>query len=396
MISFIGLGKLGLTCAETFAEHYTVTGYDIVTRTSEKVKVCDTVQETIEGARFIFIAVQTPHDSQYDGSNPTTSLPVKNFKYDYVIEALQAIKPYVKSDQIVCLISTCLPGTVRNVLLPHIEGMRFIYNPYLIAMGTIRWDMIKPEMVIMGGEDEAAMDSLEQIYKTVARSPRIVRGTWEEAESIKIFYNTFITAKLTLVNMIQDVAEKLGHMNVDVVTHALAHSNMRIMSPKYMIAGMGDGGPCHPRDNIALSWLANKLDMNYDLFSGIMQAREGQAKNMAIKLHSYRLPIVILGKTYKPKVPYTEGSPSMLVGYYVEKLGREVYYYDQYFEKPPKNILENPAVYLIAHSSYATYNVQDDNDFDHSIIAPGSIVVDPWRKCPDIPGVKVIHYGNTR
>ena len=128
---------------------------------------------------------------------------------------------------------------------------------------------------------------------------RYIHGTYEEIESLKIFYNTFITTKITLCNMIQDVSHKLGNMNVDVVTKALAESTMRIMSPKYMKAGMGDGGSCHPRDNIALKYLAEKLELGYDLFGGLIKAREEQARNMAQYLHElseyYKLPIVIVG-----------------------------------------------------------------------------------------------------
>ena len=88
--------------------------------------------------------------------------------------------------------------------------------------------------------------------------PRYVIGTWDECECIKVFYNTFISTKIGLVNMIQDVAEKQGNINVDVVTTALAKSDQRIMGPSYMKAGMGDGGACHPRDNIALrTWQRN-------------------------------------------------------------------------------------------------------------------------------------------
>ena len=109
-------------------------------------------------------------------------------------------------------------------------------------------------------------------------------GTWEEAEGIKIFYNTYISAKVGIVNMIQDFAMKIGNMNVDVVTNALANSTIRLQSPKYMTAGMGDAGACHPRDNIALRWLADEYDLGYDMFSTIMGAREIQAKNLGLFL----------------------------------------------------------------------------------------------------------------
>ena len=143
---------------------------------------------------------------------------------------------------------------------------------------------------------------------------------------------------------------------------------------------MGDGGGCHPRDNIALRFMAEHLGLGYDLFDSIMKAREVQAKNLAEKLVSlskvHNLPIVILGKAYKPKVSYEDGSSSILVGYYVEQLGEKVSY-----------DLEDPiqGVYLLGH-----YKEHHDYNFPK-----GSIVLDPWRsfKSEDI---KVIQYGNTR
>ena len=98
---------------------------------------------------------------------------------------------------------------------------------------------------------------------------------------MEIVYHTFISNKLALVNMIQDVAQKVGNRNVDSVTEALSKSTMRIGSSRYMRPGMGDGGACHPRDNIALRWLAKDLGLGYDLFESIMTAREQHAKNMA-------------------------------------------------------------------------------------------------------------------
>ena len=98
--------------------------------------------------------------------------------------------------------------------------------------------------------------------------------------------------------MIQDVAERNGNINCDVVANAIAKCTQRIMGEAYMKPGMGDGGPCHPRDNIALRYLAEKLDLGYDLFDAIVTAREVQAKRLAEKLISFNMPIVILGKSF--------------------------------------------------------------------------------------------------
>ena len=173
-----------------------------------------------------------------------------------------------------------------------------------------------------------------------------------------------------------------------------------------MTAGMGDGGACHPRDNIALRWMADHYDIGYDLFEAIMYAREKQAQNMAeFMMHNNpnKLPYVIVGKAYKPKTPYLDGSPSMIVGHFLEKHTIEpTYYYDPGTnDYPPKDV--GPAIYLLAHNSSVTYSYQGnhpDNDGSEITIpldiVAGSVIIDPWRECKPIDGVTIIHYGNTR
>tara|TARA_B100001094_G_scaffold160398_2_gene155131 strand:+ start:1296 stop:2510 length:1215 start_codon:yes stop_codon:yes gene_type:complete len=395
-VAMIGCGKLGQDCAEVMAQQYMVEGYDVEPRKPENFKMQSTIQETVKGKDIVFIAAPTPHDPRYDGSTPTAHLEPKDFDYTIVKNILQEVNQFVNKKQLVVLISTVLPGTTRRELEPLITNARFVYNPYLIAMGSVKWDMVNPEMIMIGTEDGSKTGDAKELidfYKPMMQNnPRYVVGTWDECESIKIFYNTFISAKIGLVNMIQDVAEKQGNINVDVVTSALAFSDMRIMGPKYMTAGMGDGGACHPRDNIALRWMADHLGLGYDLFDAIMGAREVQAENLAKKLMSYNLPIVIVGKAYKPHVPYTNGSYSLLIGHYIEKAGRTLYYQDEHTgDHPPKDL--GTAVYLLAHNPNVTYGTDDTANYN---FPQGSYIIDPWRQCPQIEGCTVVEYGNTR
>jgi len=73
-VGFIGIGKLGLACAEVMSEQYNVTGYDIYPRSSSKITISDTLEHAVRGQDIIFVAVQTPHDPIYDGSQPITLL----------------------------------------------------------------------------------------------------------------------------------------------------------------------------------------------------------------------------------------------------------------------------------------------------------------------------------
>ncbi|MEZ5054308.1 MAG: NAD(P)-binding domain-containing protein [Chitinophagales bacterium] len=317
-IGFIGLGKLGLPVAEVLSEQYKVFGFDIKPITHNNITITKSIEEVLNSSNIIFVAVQTPHATEYGGELPNTHLPKSNFDYTILKNTLIEISKHSNPSHTIIIISTVLPGTIRKELKTIIKNGSLIYNPYLIAMGTVKEDFKNPEMIIIGSEtgDEKQDEvlNLKSIYtKFTPSTCRYEIGTWEEAESIKIFYNTFISAKIAIVNMIQDVAEKNGNMNVDIVTNALAKSTKRITSPAYMKAGMGDGGPCHPRDNIALSWLASNLDLGYDLFESINISREQQAKNLAKKLIEFKNPVVLLGTHYKPNTTLTDGSYALLV-----------------------------------------------------------------------------------
>jgi UDPglucose 6-dehydrogenase len=364
-IGFIGIGKLGKDAAEVMHEAgHDVIGYDIKPIHDCRIYQTTSLENLCKDREIIFIAVPTPHHPDYDGSKPTAHLEPKDFDYSIVKDVLNEINKYTNKEQLVVLISTVLPGTIRREFIPLVKNYRFIYNPYLIAMGTVKWDMVNPEMVIIGTEDGSLTTDakiLTDFYSTIIKEgTRYEIGTWDDAEAIKIFYNTFISTKIGLVNMIMDVAEKNGNIDTDIVTGALERSTYRITGPAYMKAGMGDGGGCHPRDNIALRFLANELDLGYDLFDAIMKAREKQAKNISKKLEELsvenNLPIVIMGKSYKPDVDYVDGSYSLLIGSFLKEIE-----YDN---------TSKAAIYLLAHKG----------KFNHTVFPEGSIVVDPWRE----------------
>jgi len=382
-VAFVGLGKLGLPCAEAIAKKgIDVTGFDTTNKKSDLISIKTSVEDTVKDRDIIFIAVPTPHEAGYDGRTPTSDLPVKDFDYQSVKDTLVQLDRICNDEQIIVLISTVLPGTTRRELNPLYLKNKIVYNPYLIAMGTVEQDFYNPEMIMIGTKNgmagniyaakncAAKIHTLSNFYQRVCdNNPRIETGTWEEIEAIKIFYNTFISNKISLVNMIQDVAVRLGNMNVDTVTTALAKSTERITGPAYMRAGMGDGGACHPRDNIALRWLAKDLGLGYDLFASIMTARECQAKNMALEILKHGKNICFSSDSYKPGTDLTDGSYSLLVQHYVEQLGGRIV-----------NGLNNPVEVIVrVHES-------DQITADNS-----TVIFDPWRTYPKADNV--VYYG---
>ena len=395
-LAMIGCGKVGGPTAKFLEE----VGHD-VRRYDTAFDTGFTLDQAIADRDLVLIAVPTPHQKEYDGSKPSTELPPRDFSYDILASVVHKVAALTTSP--IVIISTVLPGTIRRLFGEY--GERIIYNPYLISMGAVIKDLANPDLVIAGtvdGKKSPATDMLLGMHGSITPGKNVFKqwklGTWEEAESIKIFYNTFISTKLSLVNMVQDVAMKIGNMNVDVVTEALTSSTQRILTKSYMTAGMGDGGPCHPRDNIVLRWLAEELHLGYDLFEGIMSAREQQARNLASFIvgiaTSNSLPVFINGKAFKPKTELTDGSYSLLVAHYIEEMGVKVNWLD------PKTGDYLPpmawGVILLAHNEGVTYNHQFNTPV-YTEVMPGSIIVDPWRKyISNDPDIKVIHYGNTR
>jgi UDPglucose 6-dehydrogenase len=377
-IGFIGLGKLGMPCAEAIAKKgFDVVGFDIAHRTSNLIEIRESIEDVCRDRDIVFVATPTPHEDGYDGRQPTSHLPVKDFNYDAVKKVLTKCNKHMGPAQTLVLISTVLPGTCRRELQPLVTNTKLMYNPYLIAMGTVADDMINPEMIMIGSKNGLAgtnckirSELLESFYNQVCENyPRVEFGTFEEVESMKIFYNTFISNKVALVNMIQDVAHKLGNMNVDVVTQALANSTKRIVSPAYMKAGMGDGGACHPRDNIALRWLAKELALGYDMFESIMTARERQAETMAKAILTHGKNIWFSSDSYKPGTDLVDGSSSLLLQHYVKQHGGTLV-----------NGMDTPVEVIVRVHESDQFSADDS-----------TIIFDPWRSYPK--AANVVYYG---
>jgi UDPglucose 6-dehydrogenase len=151
---------------------------------------------------------------------------------------------------------------------------------------------------------------------------------------------------------------------------------------------MGDGGGCHPRDNIAMSWLAQKLDLSHNLFEDLMLAREHQTDWLAELIVGAQqetgLPVIVLGRAYKPETNLVVGSPSVLLSNILSEMGVEHDLWDPYVDDPR----EWPAaVYFIA---------TNHNQFEDMKFPEGSVVIDPWRMIGDRPGVAVRRLGDAR
>ena len=326
-IGFIGLGKLGLPVALAIeAAGHEVWGYDsnpaimdMVAYRSKLPYVEEGAQELLDHtmiqvadpgnitdwADLVFVAVQTPHQPEYEG---ITRLPETraDFDYSHLATAISSVLDKTEAKQIV-VISTVLPGTIERLCG---RTDRVLYNPFFIAMGTTIPDFRDPEFVLIG-TDGAHPQPLVEFYKTIHDKPTFVT-TIKTAELTKVAYNTYIGMKIVFANTMMELCHKTG-ADVDDLVEALSLGTDRIVSERYLRGGMGDGGGCHPRDNIALSWLARQHKLSFDLFDALMDARERQTEWLARLATAYNKPITLLGKAYKPETNLTVGSPALLL-----------------------------------------------------------------------------------
>ena len=415
-IGFIGLGKLGLPCALAVESiGHKVVGYD----PSEQVKdIIDTkkiqyqeiwaqehldkskieiksIEDVVGESEIIFVPIQTPHGEQFEG---ITRIPEEreDFDYTFLKKGIKDLSDEIEKqgeDKIVIIISTVLPGTIRKEIIPLLgEHTKICYNPFFIAMGTTIADFTNPEFVLFGVDDDWAAKTAETFYKTIHTRP-FFKTDIKSAELIKVAYNTYIGMKVVFANTMMEICHHTG-ANVDDVTDAMGLAHERLMSKRYLYGGMGDGGGCHPRDNIAMSWLSNKLGLSHNFFDNLMMARENQTEwlahlmeDEAEKMYGNPLPtetkFVILGKTFKQETNLTVGSPSILLKNILEERGHNVLMYDPYVDTDVPNF-EEYSIFLIGTKH---------PEFKDMGLPNNSTVIDPWRYRNEQEGIDLIKLG---
>tara|TARA_Y100000310_G_scaffold298333_1_gene332195 strand:+ start:7268 stop:8518 length:1251 start_codon:yes stop_codon:yes gene_type:complete len=412
-IGFMGCGKLGMPCALAIEDKgHEVKVYDVNPKVREilETKVLPykeegaqelldnhgidfvDIPELVEHSEIIFVPIQTPHDPNFEG---ITRIPHDRVDFDYAwlksgIEKLSQEIAMQGKDKVVVIISTVLPGTIEREIKPLLgEHTKLCYNPYFIAMGTCIYDFLHPEFVLFGVDDPWAVVQARKFYDTIHNAP-FYQTAVINAELIKIAYNTFIGTKIVFVNTLMEICHKIG-ADVDQVTNALKLADKRLISTAYMSGGMGDGGGCHPRDNIALSWLAGKLALSHDFFEDLMWAREDQTDWLRELIEEYGDAYkqwYILGKAFKPETTLTVGSPSVLLFNLLNErtYDSKVTHWDPYVD-PPEAVepgFDVAALYFIGtrHEVFQSYTFPE-----------GSTVLDPFGYIEDQEGVEIVRIG---
>lgn len=412
-VGVIGLGNLGMVLAVAMEQKgHTVCGYDInpdrmqhklwtreanadgkgsYAETAEKSTIVfhDTLAKVVQDSDLLFVCVQTPNLEYYSGEHRLHGKERKDYDYSWLEKAITDINAAVTKDIVVNIVCTVLPGTIRNRIFPLCTSPKLYlsYNPYFVAMGTAVRDFYHPEFILLGKISYLTQTVMIDFYKTITDA-EVYTCTLEEAELIKMYYNTFISMKVMYANTIMEICDKTPNTDCDVVTRAVQKATRRLCSGSYLHGGMPDGGPCHAKDLAAMWFLGKTLNLHFDLFDAVMLSAEQQLEFIADLIVDYHqrypdLPMIQLGKSFKADTNLTTGSRALLL----KRMLEEEHKLDFQCMDPlmdEKDLILKPGLYWLAV----------DHQLFHELTFPeGSVVIDPFRHIKPQKGVMIHSVG---
>ena len=257
-------------------------------------------------AQVVFIAVGTP--SGKDGA-----LDLK-----YVFEAVKTVKELAKKDLLLVLKSTVPVGTaakVREILVGSRVNIEVVSNPEFLKEGTAVNDFLRPERVVIGCETENAKRIMGDLYAPYVRSgnPMYFMDN-SSAEMAKYAANAFLAMKISFINELASLSEKVG-ANIQDVRKALV-SDSRIGN-KFLYAGCGYGGSCFPKDVQGLIHVGNQFGMELEMFRAVHEVNEKQKTVIFQKIQKHfkgelkDKTIAIWGLSFKPMTDDMREAPAV-------------------------------------------------------------------------------------
>tara|TARA_R100001244_G_scaffold39766_1_gene35653 strand:+ start:31794 stop:33098 length:1305 start_codon:yes stop_codon:yes gene_type:complete len=372
-LAMIGSGYVGLVSGACFADF----GHDVVCVDKDEKKIAnldnnimpiyepglaDLVKRNVEAERLsfstdlaasikdcdaIFIAVGTP-SRRGDG----------HADLSYVYAASEEIADSIVKPTVIITKSTVPVGTgdeVEHILARKQPRERFsvVSNPEFLREGAAIRDFKRPDRIVIGTEDDWAKDVMTEIYRPLFlnESPILFTGR-RTAELTKYAANAFLATKITFINEIADLCEKVG-ADVQEVSRGIGLDN-RIGS-KFLHAGPGYGGSCFPKDTLALIKTAQDNDSPVRIVEAVVQVNDQRKRAMGRKvIHALDgdvrgKKVALLGLTFKPNTDDMRDAPSIAIAQTLIDGGAEVSAYDPEGMALARGIM--PAVEM-ADSSY--------------------------------------------
>ena len=301
---------------------------DMVSRNVEAGRLSFTtdLQAAVSSSQLVFIAVGTP-SRRGDGYADLS----------YVYAAAKEIARAINGYTIVVIKSTVPVGTGREVcrLIKEIllsDEFGVASNPEFLREGSAIEDFMRPDRIVIGTQAKRAAELLRQLYRPLylLETP-IVYTKIETAELIKYAANTFLATKITFINEIAELCEKVG-ANVQEVAHGIGLDGR--IGNKFLHAGPGYGGSCFPKDTLALVKTANDVGAPLRILETVTDINEDRKNLMAKKIIAAcggsveGKQVAVLGLTFKPNTDDMRDSPSLIIIPALTKAGALVRAFD--------------------------------------------------------------------
>ncbi len=291
-----------------------------------RLKFTTDLSGAVAGADAVFIAVGTP-SRRGDG----------HADLSYVFDATREIAAALKGFMVVITKSTVPVGTgdevERIIRETHAEAeCAVVSNPEFLREGAAIQDFKHPDRIVVGTEDARAREVMTEIYRPLYlnRSPILFTGR-RTAELIKYAANAFLATKITFINEIADLAEKVG-ADVQEVARGIGLDN-RIGS-EFLHAGPGFGGSCFPKDSVALIKTGQDYEAPLRIVEAVVAVNDARKRAMARKVANALggelcgLTVAVLGLTFKPNTDDMRDSPSIPLVTALQDLGAKVRAFD--------------------------------------------------------------------
>jgi UDPglucose 6-dehydrogenase len=296
--------------------HLYEAGLDIIIKRNidaNRIKFSTDIKKAIEDSQAIFLAVGTP--MQKNGEADVSS----------IINVAESIGKYINEYKTIINKSTVPVGTgkrVQEIISNNLRSRKkeiefdIVSNPEFLREGRAIYDFTHPDRIVIGASSEKAKIIMKNIYNSLylLETPFIFTNI-ETAEIIKYASNAFLAMKITYINEVANLCEKVG-ANVKDVATAIGKDGR--IGTKFLHAGPGYGGSCFPKDTMALLKTAIKYDVNLSLVDNTIKANNYQKRIAPIKIEKILgnindRVISILGLTFKPETDDIRESPSLSI-----------------------------------------------------------------------------------
>ena len=297
---------------------------DLVERNAQsgRLRFTTAYGDAVSGAEYAIIAVSTP-----EGEGGEADLT-------YVEAAANSIAQSMDGPLVVINKSTVPPLTgdmVSNVLRKHPRGHEAVVvsNPEFLREGSAIHDFMHPDRVVIGSHDRAAAEKVAKLYAPLG-APILITPDIYTAEMVKYGSNAFLAARISFINEIARICERVG---ADAKLVAEGMGLDKRIGPSFLDAGIGYGGSCFPKDVKALAALAERFDYHPELLHAVMDINRDQRMLVIDKLRDCleELPgrvIGLLGLAFKPNTDDLREAPSLDIAKVLLAAGVQVRAYD--------------------------------------------------------------------